>query len=57
MKELKFVEEKDLYRGDDFEGIHNYYNYYRDSFIKDFMDFTEKFYENSAESFDFDLED
>ena len=57
MKELRLIEKGNLYVGDAFEGTHNYYNYCRDSFIKESMDFTEKLYENSADTFDFDLED
>lgn len=57
MEEFKFVEKENMYMGDALEGIHNYYNYYRDSFIKEAMDFTEKLYENSSDTFDFDLED
>lgn len=57
MENVKFIEKEDMYMGDALEGIHNYYNYYRDSFIKEVMDLTEKFYENSADTFDFDLED
>lgn len=57
MKELKFVEKEDLYVGDAFEGTHNYYNYCRDSFIKESMDFTKKFYENHTSIFDFDLDE
>lgn len=57
MEEFKFVEKENMYMGDALEGIHNYYNYSRDSFIKEAMDFTEKLYENSADTFDFDLED
>ena len=57
MEELKLIEREDLYVGDAFEGTHNYYNYCRVPFIKEAMDFTEKLYENSADTFDFDLED
>ena len=57
MKNIKFIEKENMYMGDAFEGIHNYCNYYRDSFIQEVMDLTEKFYENSADTFDFDLED
>ena len=57
MEKFKFIEKENLYMGDALEGIHNYYNYYRDSFTKEIMDFTEKLYENSADTFDFDLED
>lgn len=57
MENVKFIEKEEMYMGDALEGIHNYYNYYRDSFIKEVMDSTEKFYENSADTFDFDLED
>ena len=55
MEELKFIERENMHMGDALEGIHNYYNYYRDSFIKEAMDFTKKFYEDSADTFDFDL--
>lgn len=57
MENIKFIEKEEMYMGDALEGIHNYYNYYRDSFIQEVMDLTEKFYENSADTFDFDLED
>ena len=35
MEEFKFVEKENMYMGDALEGIHNYYNYYRDSFTKE----------------------
>ena len=55
MDELKLIEREDLYVGDAFEGTHNYYNYCRDPFIKEAMDFTKQFYENHISIFDFDL--
>lgn len=57
MEEPKFIERENLYVGDAFEGTHNYYNYCRDPFIKEAMDFTKKFYENHTSIFDFDLDD
>ena len=51
MEEFKVLDEKNFYMGTDLEGIHNYHNYYKDSFTKDFMDFNKKFYENFKFSF------
>lgn len=57
MEELRLIEKGNLYVGDAFEGTHNYYNYCRDSFIKESMDFTKKFYENHTSILDLDLDD
>ena len=57
MEEPKFIERENLYVGDAFEGTHNYYNYCRDPFIKEAIDFTSKFYENHTSIFDFDLDE